>query len=460
MLLILSLGSIRPLTRSSKLYSDALDELGSTVGPAPFLGLPTLTKDFPVERRRPAEFGSVLTKGYHPDQDQAFWARLRAKGLMNVGRTACPEFGMACVTESSLYGTTRNPWDPALTPSGSSGGSAAAVAAGVVPFAHGNDGGGSIRMPASYCGVIGLKPSRGRVSGSPAPNSTLFGLAAEFFLTRSVRDTALLLDHISGPEAGDPFEIAAPPQPYLEVINKAPRKLRVAVCTRSWAGLSVDPEIVSATEAAGRHLESLGHHVECASPEFDYSSYLNAEKIIWSAFADQALRDLAQHLGRPVDATTLQSMTLALMDFGRTLRAADLSRAFETYEIVTRIVGRFLAQFDLLVTPTCPHLPEPVGTRFPGRPNITADDVIADWAVMESFCTLFNATGLPAVSLPLAQSAAGLPIGVQFVAPFGREDTLLSVAHALEAEVKWGARRPTIHVSRMPPRQVLTADRD
>jgi amidase len=428
-------------------YADAIEALPEKAGPGPYFGLPVLTKDFPLEAGRPGEFGSVFAKGFRSPYDYAFWVKLRAAGLNNIGRTTTSEFGLAAATESSLYGPTYNPWDPTRGVAGSSGGSAAAVAAGIVPFAQGADGGGSIRTPSSFCGIVGLKPSRGRVTGAPESNAPLLGLAIAFMLTRSVRDCATLLDLCAGPAPGDGYEIPPPSIPYAKAIQTPPAKLRIALCTTSWSGTPIHPDILAATKEAGHRLESLGHDVVESGPEFDYAPYLDAQKIIWGAFTTQSLDELAGYLGRKIDETQLQSSMLAAYHYGKTLNAAQLISALAVYDQVTRKVGEFLARFDVLVTPTCPTLPEPVGTYNPARPGMTIDKIFEDLAPKETFSALFNGTGSPALSLPLGQSQQGLPIGIQFVAAFGREDLLLCLAAVLEQEVRWHERRPPIHVA-------------
>ncbi len=430
-----------------ELYADAVAALGESAGPAPFHGLPTLTKDFPIENGRPAEFGSVFTKGFKASHDHAFWSRLKAGGLANIGRTTTSEFGLAAATESSLYGATRNPWDTERGVAGSSGGAAVATAAGIVPFAQGADGGGSIRNPASFCGVVGLKPSRGRVSGAPESNAPLLGLAISFMLTRSIRDTAALLDLASGAVPGDGYEIVRPSGSYTDAIKRQPKQLRIALCTTSWSGYPLEAEVKAAVECVGRSLEGLGHVVQEASPIFAYEPYLEAQKVIWAAFTAQSLDELAGLLHRPINASCLQQTTLAVYRYGKTLDAARLIGALATYDQITRIVGEFLDRFDLLVTPTSPTTPEKIATFDPDRPGCTIDSVFEDLAPKETFTALFNATGSPAMSLPLGWTASRLPIGVQLVAAFGREDVLLQIGTALEADYAWARRKPPIHVA-------------
>lgn len=428
-------------------YADAIEALPEKPGAGPYFGLPILTKDFPLEAGRPGECGSVFAKGFRAPYDYAFWAKVRAAGVNNIGRTGTSEFGLAAATEPTLYGATRNPWDPKRGVAGSSGGSAAAVAAGIVPFAEGADGGGSIRTPSSFCGTVGLKPSRGRISGAPEGNAPLLGLAISFMLTRSVRDCATLLDLCAGAFPGDGYEIEPPAMPYAKAIQTPPKKLRIALCTRSWSGYPVYPEVLAAAHETGQRLQSLGHEVIEASPDFDYAPFLDAQKVIWAAFTTQSLDELAAALGKRIDESQLQSTTLACYHYGKTLSAARLISALAVYDQVTRKVGEFLAKFDILVTPTCPSLPEPIGTHNPARPGMTVDKFFEDLAPKETFSALFNGTGSPALSLPLGQSAQGLPIGIQFVAAFGREDLLLRLAAVLEQEYAWHKRRPQIHVA-------------
>jgi amidase len=428
-------------------YADAIEALGDAPGAAPFYGLPTLTKDFPLEAGRPGECGSVFAKGLKASYDHAFWLKLKAGGLANIGRTTTSEFGIAAATESSLYGATHNPWDVTRGVSGSSGGSAAAVAAGIVPFAQGADGGGSIRTPSAFCGVVGLKPSRGRVSGAPESNAPLLGLAISFMLTRTIRDTAVLLDLASGAVPGDGYEIAPPAISYAEAIKTPPKALRIALCTTSWSGYPIEAEVKAAVLEAGRRLEGLGHHVVEAGPNFAYEPYLAAQKVIWAAFTAQSLDELAGMLRRPIDESGLQQTTLAMYRHGKSLDAASLIGALGVYDQITRAVGEFLASHDVLITPTCPITAELIGMHDPDRPGRSIDTIFEDLAPKETFSALFNGTGSPAMSLPLGRSKAGLPIGVQLIAAFGRDDLLLKLGAVLEAEYKWVRHRPPVHVA-------------
>ncbi len=436
-----------------ELYPDALDALPQARGAGSFYGIPTLTKDFPVEAGRPGECGSKLAKGFRALRDTVAWQRLKAAGLVNVGRTTTSEFGVAAATETSLYGNTANPWDIRRGVSGSSGGAAAAVAAGLVPFAHGGDGGGSIRNPASFCGLIGLKPSRGRVTGSPGANAPLFGLATAFMLTKSVRDTALLLDECHGPDAGDGYEICAPHTPYTEAIRRPPEALRIGFCVKSWSQTACDPEIAESVLKTARLLASYGHEVEEAAPEFDYAAFLEAQKVIWGADLAAGLPQVAQQMQREIGSENLSATVLAVYHFGKDLCASRLVNAFKVYDEMTRRVGRFFNRYDLLLTPTSCIQPEILGTYDPMRSGIDVDTVFADMELKETFTALFNGTGQPAISLPTGTSSAGLPIGSQLVARFGREDLLLGVARQLEENFDrnngvWGQGLPPVFAGR------------
>ena len=428
-------------------YPEVLDGLDGRTLPLPYAGVPSLHKDFSFLEGRLAEMGSQLGRGNRARQTTAVARRLQHSGVVMLGRTTTSEFGLAATTESRLTGRTANPWDPARSASGSSGGAAAAVASGMVPFAQGSDGGGSIRNPAAACGLVGLKPSRGRISGAPGSNAPLLGLSISFMLTRSVRDCALLLDLLHGPEPGDSYEIAPPARSFAEVARTPPRRLRIALCTRSWSGAPIDAEIERATIEAGRRLEELGHAVDPASPEFDYEAYLDAQKIIWCAFEAQSCQALARRMGRELGPDTLQSTSLAVAEAGLKLPAERLVWALEHYEGLTRKIGRFMQRFDVLVTPTTCIPAEPLGTYDPDEPGADVDRLFEQLEPKETFTALFNATGTPAISLPLGWTASGLPIGVQLAAGFGREDLLLGLAGALEVLCNWHSRKPALHVS-------------
>jgi amidase len=420
----------------------------ATASGGPFTGVPFLVKDFPIEAGVKAEIGSELAAGFVAQHDSEIMRRFRKAGFINLGRTTTSEFGLAALTVSRLCGATRNPWDPSRSTAGSSGGSAAAVAAGIVPIASGGDGGGSIRNPASFCGLVGLKPTRGRVSLGPGTGDPYSGMIVSFCLTRSVRDCAAALDAVEGPAIGDPFEIARPAAPYLTAMAQPPGRLRVAVTTKAWSGLAMDPEVSAAVTATAKLLEQMGHTVVEDTPTFDYDAFLDAQIDLWCGHGAASLDAVGQALGRTPSEQNLQTTSWATYVAGKALPATRLVDAEEHYNIVTRQVARFLAGYDLLLTPTNTCLPLPLEAHNLDAPAATVRDLFDHLAPVETFTALFNGTGHPALSLPLQVSRGGLPIGMQLVAGFGQEAKLLSIAAALETALSWADRRPAVHVSR------------
>jgi amidase len=415
----------------------------------PFAGVPFLLKDIGAgEAGKPQELGSRLTRGRLAEADSFLTEQFRAAGLSILGRTTTPEFALSASTESLLTGATRNPWDLRLSAGGSSGGAAASVAAGIVPIAHASDGAGSIRIPASACGLVGLKPSRGRVSSGPVAAESLAGMAQEFVICRTVRDAAAMLDAIARPMAGDPFIIVQSPQPYLRQLNTPTGQLRIAWTARSWQpGTPVDADVARCVEQVARLCESLGHMVVEDSPSFEYETFLRAICIAWAFGFDVEVDELAANMGRAVGRLTLEPVTLAYYHFARGLSAGDLVWAERTANQLRRSTGRFFEAYDLLITPTLMRPPEPLGRYSQSREDL---DFYAFFRLCDELCVhmpLFNLTGQPAISLPLGVSAADLPIGVQIVARFGREELLLRLAGVLEEALPWRARQPAVHVS-------------
>jgi amidase len=427
-------------------FTDRADSAPSSNGP--FAGVPFLVKDFPIEAGVKAEMGSQLAAGFTPAHDSELMLRLRKAGLINLGRTTTSEFGLAALTESRHTGVTRNPWDVTRSTAGSSGGSAAAVSAGIVPLANGGDGGGSIRNPASFCGLVGLKPTRGRVSLGPDTGDPYSGMVASFVLTRSVRDCAAALDAVEGPAVGDPFEISRPSKPYLSEIAEPPGELRIAFTTKVWSGLPLDIEVANAITSTAKLLEQMGHTVVEDSPQFDYSAFLAAQIDLWCGHTAAFIDAIAQAVGRVPSEQNLQTTSWAIYVAGRELPATQLVAAEEYYNVITRQVARFLAGCDVLLTPTNTCLPLPLGTHNLDAPGATVQDLFNHLAPIETFTALFNATGHPALSLPLHRSRFGLPIGIQLIAGFGQEAKLLRLAAALEAASPWRDRLPQIHVSK------------
>ncbi len=430
----------------------------------PFAGVPFLVKDLlDTVAGHPTSMGSRLFRDVVADHDNELVRRYVAAGLVILGKTNTPEWGLVPVTEPELWGPTRNPWDPERTPGGSSGGSAAAVAARIVPMAGGADGGGSIRIPASCCGLFGLKPTRGRTPTGPDHGQLWRGLVVGHVLTRSVRDSAAALDALQGADAGAPYEIAPPEGSYLDDAGTDPRPLRIAFTTRPLLGSSVHPECVRAVAEAADLLEDLGHHVEEAAPDVDAEPFTRAFLLMMAAELDADLEEAEAHLGRPVRRTDLEPPTWALGLLGRAFDAGQYASALRTLELTARHMGPFFRDHDLLLTPTLAAPPPRVGSRSPspaqkrllrvlgafGSGRIVRAAGLLERASAGAFeftpwTPLFNVTGQPAMSVPLHWSADGLPIGVHFAARFGDESTLFRLAGQLERARPWAGRRPAL----------------
>ncbi|GAA4694258.1 amidase family protein [Pseudonocardia yuanmonensis] len=411
----------------------------------PFAGVPFAIKDLIVHAAGvPQRAGTrLLGEGVPMPADTYLMARFRRAGLATLGLTATPELGFNASTEPVATGPVRNPWDLGRSPGGSSGGSAALVAARALPMAHANDGGGSIRIPAAACGLVGLKPSRGRTSPGPDYADPLLGLGIEFAVTRTVRDCAGLLDAVHGHEPGDRYLLPDPVRPYAEEVRDGSRPLRIALHTTPFSGGgAVDPRCVAATEAVGRTLEGLGHTVEPAAPELDAAAFDDANLVAWTSFLADGVDSLAAALGVEPGPGYLEATTLACVEYGRTLRASDLYAADRVFNATTRAVARFHQQYDLVLTPTMNVPSTPLG-------HLDADDGSLDargWYdrifATAGFTALSNVTGNPAISLPLGRTEEEWPIGVQLTGPYAGEGTLLAVAGDLERALPWAGHRP------------------
>ncbi|MCL4738043.1 MAG: amidase [Burkholderiaceae bacterium] len=409
---------------------------------AAFYGVPFLIKELVLHAAGVrCDMGSSLTQGIVPEADTELMARFRRAGLCLTGTTQTPELGYSPTTEPRLFGPVHNPWNPEHSPGGSSGGSAAAIAAGIVPVAHGNDGGGSLRIPASCCGLVGLKPTRDRTPTGPDYADPLSGMGIEFALMRSVRDCAALLDAVAGADPGAPGELPAPPAPYAELIRRAPGRLRVAWTTRSPSGSTVEDVCVEAVHQTVRLLEDLGHTVVEDAPIYDWDLFLQATHIHWTSFVASVVEAVTPMLGRRPGPAMLEAGTLACYEHGMTLTANQLQWAFSVNNIVSRSVGAFFTRHDLLVTPTLATRPVRLGTMGQDREGISAMEWTKEVFDYAPFTPMCNMTGLPALSLPLHWSVEGLPVGVQLVGGFAREDRLLQVARELEDASPWHARQ-------------------
>ncbi len=434
-----------------EVFHDRVEEMkGAPTPPGPFAGVPFLMKDIGSgEAGRKQEFGSRLMKGYVVQKDPFLTMRFKAAGLTLLGRTTTPEFALGASTESALSGDTHNPWNLERMAGGSSGGSAAAVAAGIVPMAHGSDNGGSIRIPASACGLVGLMPSRGRVTLGPDMSETWPGMLQEFLVSRTVRDSAAMLDAVSAPAPGDPFVIRQPVRPYASEVGAPVPPLRIAWTADSWQPeTTTDPEIVDAVEDAVSVLEKAGHTLAHASPAFDYETYFKATVDAWSFGLYAGFEMFAAMTGRPLNEETLEPVMLSFYEYSKRLPAGTMFGTELALNGFRRTFGEFFTTYDLLVTPTLVKLPQPLGTYSKMRKDL---DYVGFMRLNDSIRIhppAANVTGQPAISLPLGWSRSGLPIGVQFMARFGEESLLLRLASALEREMPWKDRVPPVHASR------------
>lgn len=406
-------------------------------------GVPFLIKDLVLHRAGgKLELGSRLARGMVTPHDTALMAGFRRSGLVTIGRTNSPEFGHSCTTEPVLNGPTRNPWDTGCMAGGSSGGSAAAVAAGIVPAAHANDGAGSIRNPASCCGIFGLKPTRGRVSPGPDYGDPLLGNGVELAVTRSVRDMAAILDAVSGYVPGDP-QIAPPPkESFSAAMRRESGRLKIAFTTTTWSGTAIDKEVAEATRRTAALCESLGHSVEEGSPQFDYEQFRAASIKAWAIFIAAGAIGLSKLGGRAISTETLESATYAMCRYGESLSGLDLIDAMAAFNRVSRQVAPFFSDYDLLLTPVTAKPPQPLGTYNQNAAGLTPESWFDRKGAFTPFLAIFNCTGQPAMSVPLQWSDAGLPLGMQFVGPFGREDLLLNFARQLEQAQPWFQKHP------------------
>ena len=416
------------------------------IGPGderPFAGVPIAIKDIgPVTEGIRTAFGSVLSGDWVPPVDSAMVAKLRAAGAVIVGKTSTPELGITPVTEPARFGPTRNPWDLERTTGGSSGGSAAAVAAGMVALAHGNDGGGSIRIPAACCGVVGLKPSRGRVSTTPLVDLPS-GLVVDGVLTRSVRDTAAALDVMAGYEPGDFVTPAPPSTTFLEAAQREPRRLRIALTLDPPVDAEVDPEHAEATRATAALLADLGHEVDEAAPDWNARDLVDDFLTVWAVDVATGAGRIALLRGSPLDPADTEPLTRELIEHAGKASAVDLNYALASLRLYARRAVAFWSGHDVLLTPSLAQPPLPHGS-LDARRGETAIDAFFRALDFVPFSPLVNITGQPAVSLPLHASGSGLPIGVQLIGPPGGEELLLGLSAQLEQAHPWAERRPAL----------------
>jgi amidase len=437
----------------SRQFERARAEAASPTLPAGLLrGVPYLLKDLGAHLAGDPVYcgmGVLARAGWRETGESYFAGKLRAAGMISLGRTNSPELGILPTTEPDAFEPTRNPWRPGASAGGSSGGSAAAVAAGMVAAAHASDGGGSIRIPASHCGLVGLKPSRGRNSFGPGLGERWGGCSAEGFVTRSVRDTAVLLDITAGAMPGDPYTAPPPSRPYAREVGADPGRLRVGWMRRAPRDGEVHPECLAAAERAASLLASLGHAVEESHPEAldDPAAVAQFVGLVAGNVA-RALDAWSAKLRHPIGEADVEPLTWAVAQMGRSRSAPDYVAAVDGAHAHGRRLARWWeGGFDLLLTPTCAAPPPPLGSFAPAPGNPLAGYARA--APYGAFTLHFNLSGQPAISLPLHVSADGLPVGVQLVAAAHREDLLLRVASQLEQAAPWAGRIPPLHASRL-----------
>jgi amidase len=421
------------------MYDEARKAASGPIPDGPFAGVPFLMKDLGPEYagvRHTA--GSTFLKDFVPPEDTELTKRHRRAGLITLGKTNTPEFGLLPTTEPQLLGPSRNPWNTDHTTGGSSGGSAAAVAAGVLPMAHGNDGGGSIRIPASCCGLFGLKTTRGRVPHAAIASD----LSQDHALTRSVRDSAALLDATAGPQLGAPYWAPAPTRPFADEVGADPGALRIAFMAEAPTGVPLHPDCVAAVRDAASLCEELGHHVEEAAPPVDGQDFIQTFTTLWSVGAAATIAGWALRTGTTPKQHQFETLTWALAEQGRGQSGLAYVQAQANLQVLSLAIARFMENYDLILTPTLGEPPLPIGSfdSPPDNPMLG----FARAATFVPFTPIANSTGQPAMSVPLFWNEANLPVGSHFIARFGDEATLIRLAAQLEEARPWAQRRPLV----------------
>lgn len=427
---------------AQKHYDYGRAAIAKGLSQGPFSGVPWLLKDLNTYiAGLPTENGSRFYKGYRPQVTSELVRRIETAGFVIFGKTTVPELGLTGTTENKLTGDTRNPWAPDRIAGGSSGGAAAAVAAGVLPAAHATDGGGSIRIPASCCGLFGMKPSRGRVPMGPPRTEGWGGLSVHHAVTRSVRDSAAILDATQGPEPGSRYAAPAPVETFLSQVGKAPDRLRIALMLDAPAGSPVDRECLEAARQAARLCESLGHHVEEAAPKLDIAAMGAASFVLIGSSVAADMADRAKASGIAIGPDVLEPITLGFVGYGQKTTGMDFARANNILQTAAIAMAQFMANYDVILSPTLGAPPLRIG-----QIGLSPDVDFAAWgqraASFSPFTQIANMTGQPAMSVPLAMSSAGLPIGVMFMGRYGDEALLFRLAGQLEDAAPWKDKRP------------------
>ncbi len=423
-------------------FEAARAEARAVLPDGPFRGVPFLVKDLGCEMAgEPHTLGNRVLKeaGVRATQDSYLYESIRGAGFVTLGRTNTPELGGTITTEPEAFGPSRNPWNPDHSTGGSSGGSAAAVAAGMVPIAHASDGGGSIRVPASECGLVGLKPSRGRISQGPKTGEGWAGATTDGVVSRSVRDTAAMLDVMSGRHTGDPYVAVPPTRPFADEVGVDPGRLRIGLAP-SHAGVQTDPECVAAVEATGSLLESLGHDVEVAQPDAFFDEEFSRHFVTIVAVATAVdFVNMGQAIGRPIVEEDVEASNWVMGSIGQAVSGADYITSVNWVHAWSRRLQAWWDDFDVLVSPVIAVPPPPIG--WLSDPELGTERLTS----ILQFTAQFNVSGQPAVSLPLHWSESDLPVGVQFGGPIDDEALLIRLAAQLETAAPWSERLPPLY---------------
>ncbi len=423
-----------------KHYDDARAAIAAGLPDGPLKGVPFLLKDLHLLLNGTVTtYGSGLFKDYMADHDATLVERYKAAGLVIFGKTNTPEFGLTCTTEPRLFGATKNPWDLTRTPGGSSGGASAAVAAGILPIANASDGGGSIRIPAATTGLFGMKPTRGRTPMGPDRGEGWAGQSISHAVSRSVRDSAALLDATHGTAPGDPYEVQAPLRPYQEEATRDPKALRIALHTKRPDGSDPDPEVIKAVEDAARLCESLGHQVEEATVDINSDEMRKTQLFIIASNIAATVDARLEALGRPLQQGDLEVSTNAMAEIGRTITASDYTKSILFMHQLGRRFATFHETYDIHLAPVIGLPPVPLGTL--DMMSEDSDNYVEQLRLFCPYTGMFNMTGQPSMSMPLYWTDDGLPIGTMFTSRFGDEATLFQLAGQLERAAPWANRR-------------------
>tara|TARA_Y100000590_G_scaffold136961_1_gene156770 strand:- start:32213 stop:33643 length:1431 start_codon:yes stop_codon:yes gene_type:complete len=428
-----------------KHYDEAKAMIERGLPEGTFTGVPYLLKDLHVLLTgTKTTYGSKFFKDYVADHNSTLVDRYLEAGLVIFGKTNSPEFGLTVTTEPELYGPTRNPWNLDHSAGGSSGGAASAVASGILPMANASDGGGSIRIPASCCGLVGLKPTRARTPMGPDRGEGWAGQSISHCVSKTVRDSAALLDATTGFSPGDPYAPTEPSDSFLAATNRDPGKLKIALHLPT-DSIQIDDDVVTSIKNTAKLCEDLGHHIEEASPEADNEALSEAIGIIISANVSLALEQRAEALGTEVTPDVVENITYRMYENGKTFSADQYAKATLINHQAGRVLGNFMENYDLILSPVLNKPPVKIGEIDMSSPDIAT--YIERLSSYSGFTAIYNQTGQPSISVPLGFSKNELPIGSMFTAKFGNDELLISVASQLETASPWAAKKPPIYSS-------------